>query len=379
VTTWLERWPAGSAQGPTVGVKDLIDVEGSVTTAGCRTLADRGEPAGADAACILSVRRAGGRLVGKTNLHELAFGTSGINPWFGTPPNPADPGRVPGGSSSGSAAAVALGEADFALGSDTGGSVRIPAACCGVVGLKTTYGLVSLEGVWPLAPSFDTVGVLAADVGGMRLGMEMLGVAMPKIGDLDGGVPGILGRADLGTSVEIDPVIGAAVDRAAVAAGFRLESVAIEDWSEAYVAQQRLLIHEASESDRHLLDIDGGRGVSEEIRSRLAAGSGVSEADLAVARDLRASWSVELGRTVGRYGILVLPTLAVRPPKLEEFGPGFNNLTAPVNIAGFPAISLPVPVAEMDRPPAGLQMVGLPGSEALLAAVASQIEAAVAG
>jgi amidase len=376
VTTWLDRWPAGDGRGPTVGVKDLIDVEGSVTTAGCRTFADRGEPARADAACIVAVRQAGGRLVGKTNLHELAFGTSGINPWFGTPPNPADPGRVPGGSSSGSAAAVALGEADFALGSDTGGSVRIPAACCGVVGLKTTYGLLSLRGVWPLAPSFDTVGVLAADVGRMSLGMEMLGVEMPKIGDLDGGVPGILGRAELGASIEIDPVIGAAVDRAVAAAGFRLESVAIEGWSEAYVAQQYLLIHEASGSYHHLLDIDGGSGVSEEIRSRLAAGSGVSQADLAAAGDLRARWTVELGTTVGRYGLVVLPTLAVRPPKLDEFGKGFNNLTAPVNLAGFPAISLPVPVAERDRPPAGLQMVGLPGSEALLAAVAAQIEAA---
>jgi amidase len=376
--TWIERWPAENGEGPTVAVKDLIDVQGSVTTAGCRAVADLGEVAMADAACILSVKQAGGRLVGKTNLHELAFGTSGINPWFGTPPNPADPGRVPGGSSSGSAAAVALGEADFALGSDTGGSVRIPAACCAVVGLKTTYGLVSLEGVWPLAPSFDTVGVLGAAVGGVVLGMEMLGVQM-RAGASGGGFGDTVGRLVL-PSVEIDPVIEAAVDHALAAAGLRPESVTVEGWPEAHIAQQRLLVHEASESDRYLLDVDGGGGVSEEIRARLASGSGVSDSDLAAAQALRVSWTAELAEMVRRYGVLVLPTLAVRPPRLDDFGAvrGFNVLTAPVNLAGFPAISLPVPVAEVDRPPAGLQIVGGPDSEALLAATAAHIEAAVA-
>jgi len=358
-------------------VKDLIDVEGSVTTAGCKTLSDRGEPAVRDAACIASIRRAGGRLVGKTNLHELAFGTSGINPWFGTPPNPADPGRVPGGSSSGSATAVALGEADLALGSDTGGSIRIPAACCGVVGLKTTHGLVSLEGVCPLAPSFDTVGVLAADVERVVLGMEMLGVEIPSAGNLPGGVPSCVGRVVLPPSVEIDTVIEAAIGSAVGAAGLRSESVMIEQWAEVYLAQQRLLVHEAVESDRHLLDVDGGQGVSEEIRRRIASGAEVSEADLAAARQLRVTWTAALGELVRRYGVLVLPTLAVRPPKLEEFGGPFNILTGPVNLAGFPAISLPVPVAEMRRPPAGLQIIGSPGSEALLVALATQIEAAL--
>lgn len=378
MTTWLERWPAGSGTGPTVAVKDLIDVAGSVTTAGCKTLADRGEPAAADAACIVSIRQAGGRLVGKTNLHELAFGTSGINPWFGTPPNPADEGRVPGGSSSGSAAAVALGEADVALGTDTGGSVRIPAACCGVVGLKTTHRLVSLEGVWPLAPSFDTVGVLALDVRRTVAGMEMLGVEMPKPSELPGGVPDVVGRVVLPPSVEIDPLIEAAVNRALAAGGFRAVTVQIDGWRDVYLGQQRLLSHEAFECDRHLLHIDEGRGVSQEIRTRLASGSHDNEADLARAEAVRTSWTARLGDLVARHGVLVLPTLAVRPPKLHEFGKGFNVLTAPVNLAGFPAISLPVPVDEVGRPPAGLQIVGLPGTEALLTALAARIEAAVA-
>src|SRR5438477_238731 len=114
------------------------------------------------------------RIVGKANLHELAYGVSGVNGWFGTPVNPLDPGLVPGGSSSGSAVAVATDVADVALGSDTGGSVRIPAACCGITGLKTTHGRISLEGVWPLAPSLDTIGPLARDVAGLTLGMQLL-------------------------------------------------------------------------------------------------------------------------------------------------------------------------------------------------------------
>jgi amidase len=369
----LERWPAGDGDGPTVAVKDLIDVAGSVTTAGCRTLADLGVEASVDAACISSIRRAGGRLVGKTNLHELAFGTSGINPWFGTPPNPADRGRVPGGSSSGSATAVALGEADFALGSDTGGSVRIPAACCGVVGLKTTHGLVSLEGVWPLAPSYDTVGVLAADVRRVVLGMAMLGVDMAPVEH-----PDVVSRAAFTEKVAVDPAIDAAVDRALALAGLAVEVALLDDWVDTYRAQQQVLSHEAFESDRHLLEIDGGAGVSEEIRSRLAGGSGVSEADVATARARAVDWTARLGAVVSRHGILALPTLAVRPPPLDAFGPGFNILSAPVNFAGFPAISVPIPVAVMDRPPCGLQLVGAPGSEAMLCSLAARIEAAAA-
>src|SRR6185312_11722115 len=131
-------------------------------------------PAPRDAACLAGARAAGARIVGRTNLHELALGVTGINPWYGTPVNPLDPSRVPGGSSSGSAVAVATGEADVAYGSDTGGSVRIPSACCGTAGLKTTWGRIPLDGVWPLSPSFDTVGPMARDIGGLVTGMQLL-------------------------------------------------------------------------------------------------------------------------------------------------------------------------------------------------------------
>ena len=149
-------------------------MRGVPTTAGCRAVAERAEPAAADAPCLAGARAAGAAIVGKANLHELAFGGAGTNQWYGTPVNPLDPGLLPGGSSSGSAVAVADGEADYGYGTDTGGSVRIPSAFCGLAGLKTTHGRISTAGVWPLAPSFDTVGPIAANVAGLAAAMALL-------------------------------------------------------------------------------------------------------------------------------------------------------------------------------------------------------------
>src|SRR5271165_1436149 len=173
MTTFITRLEHASG-GIRLAVKDLIDIAGVPTTAGSRALADTAVPAEGDAPCLAGARSAPVAIVGKVNLHELAFGASGVNDYFGTPVNPLDPDRIPGGSSSGSAVAVADGDADIAYGSDTGGSIRVPAAFCGVTGLKTTYGRVSLSGVWPLAPSLDTVGPMARDVAGVAAGMTLL-------------------------------------------------------------------------------------------------------------------------------------------------------------------------------------------------------------
>ena len=173
MATFITRLDEAGA-GPRLAVKDIIDVVGVPTTAGSRALARTAEPARRDAACLAGARAAGARIVGKTNLHELAMLPIGTNPWFGSPVNPLDSALIPGGSSSGSAVAVATDEADVALGSDTGGSVRVPAACCGIAGLKTTHGRVPLDGVWPLAPSLDTIGPMAATVAGLLTGMRLL-------------------------------------------------------------------------------------------------------------------------------------------------------------------------------------------------------------
>src|SRR5206468_3627425 len=252
VTTFLERF-AASGSGIAVAIKDLIDVEGSVTTAGSRALADA-PPAPADAACLTEIRRREATgdlwLVGKTNLHELAYGTTGINPWFGTPVNPLDAALIPGGSSSGSAVAVATGEADVALGSDTGGSVRIPAACCGVAGLKTTWGRVPLSGVWPLAPSLDTIGPLARDVAGLVTGMQLLERGFAAVSSTPADFE--VGRLR-GLGVSIDPVVEEAVDRALAAAGIAVRDVTLDGWRDTWSAADVILSAEAWRADGQLL------------------------------------------------------------------------------------------------------------------------------
>src|SRR6266568_4002450 len=170
---WIMRLDA-PGDGPRLAVKDCIDIEGLPTTAGCQLIAAQARPAARDAAVVAAARRAGARIVGKTNLTELCWSASGVNPWSGTPANPADPRRLPGGSSSGSAVAVAAGEADLAVGTDSGGSVRIPAACCGIAGLKTTLGRVPTTGLFELAASLDTIGPMAKTVDGLVLGMALL-------------------------------------------------------------------------------------------------------------------------------------------------------------------------------------------------------------
>ena len=160
-----------------LAVKDLIDIKGVVTTAGSEYVAKTGARASRDAECLEGARRRNVHIVGKTNLTEFAFGGSGLNQYFGTPKNRFNGKRrlIPGGSSSGSAVAVASGMADVAFGTDTAGSVRVPAACCGILGLKTTFRLVSLKGVFPLSPdNLDTVGPMAKDIPHLVQGMDLL-------------------------------------------------------------------------------------------------------------------------------------------------------------------------------------------------------------
>ena len=215
-------------EGARLAVKDCIDVAGVPSTCGSALIASTTRPATADAPCVANARAAGVRIVGKTNQHELMFGVTGINPWYGTPTNPLAPTLVPGGSSSGSAVAVATGAADIAFGTDTAGSCRIPAACCGVVGLKTSWGRIPVDGVMPLAPSFDVVGALARDVEGVALGMQLLEPgfvvatsAAPRIGRV---------------AVDADPSIDEAISSALAASGLPVEEADVGDWAQASVA-----------------------------------------------------------------------------------------------------------------------------------------------
>jgi amidase len=372
--TWVIRIAAdadGNGAGPRLAVKDCIDMAGLPTTAGCPVVAEMADPAVADAAVIVSAREGGARIVGKTGLTELCWSASGINHWAGTPVNPRDPRRLPGGSSSGSAVAVATGEADVAFGTDTGGSVRVPAACCAVVGLKTRYGRVPVKGVYPLAPSLDTVGPIGPDVAAVEAGMRLLepGFQAPgATGELTAGritVPASTGGAD--------PAVEAAVDRALAAAGVAVTRVPGWDSDAALSAIAVLIDAEGFRSNAYLMPYL--KQLSPHVRRNLERGARLTPADRASAERGRTTVRATFDALLADFPVLVLPTLLGPPPLLG--GPTFqlNALTAPVSLAGLPALSLPVPAA--GGVIASMQVIGI--TEERVLAFGRAIEAASRG
>src|SRR6267154_3482003 len=172
---FIDYWPPDpNSKGLRLAVKDNIDMKGVVTTAGSEIFSKTHKPAAKDAPCLAIARQRNLQIVGKTNLTEFAVSPSGINEYFGTAVNPLKRNLIPGGSSSGNAVALASGAADVAFGTDTAGSVRVPAACCGVVGLKTTFGLIPIKGVYPVEEHLDTVGPMGKDIDHTVQGMELL-------------------------------------------------------------------------------------------------------------------------------------------------------------------------------------------------------------
>jgi len=364
--TWIVRLDA-PGDGPRLAVKDCIDVEGLPTTAGCQLVAEQARPAARDAAVVAAARRAGARIVGKTNLTELCWSASGVNPWSGTPLNPADPRRLPGGSSSGSAVAVATGEADAALGTDTGGSVRIPAACCGVTGLKTTWGRVPADGVYPLAPSLDTVGPLGADVAAVELGMRLI-----EPGFAAGSCELAVGR--IRPELDVDPVTDAAVDAALAAAGLQVADVAGFDLRAAARATDVLIDAEAYQANAYLLPrLDR---LSPQMRRNMTESGALTADQVDAANGTRRAVREWFATTLDRYPFLALPTLAGAPPLLGERGMSLTVLTMPANLAGLPALALPVPGGPAGLP-ASLQLIGPPGGEEQLIALGRVIETAL--
>ena len=381
--TRLDSRSSGAEGLLRVAVKDLIDMAGLPTTNGSRVIAARAEshPAQSDASCLAGTRHAEqtGRavIVGKTNMHELAFGVTGINPWFGTPVNPLDGRLVPGGSSSGSAVAVATGEADVAFGSDTGGSIRIPAACCGVVGLKTTRGRVPLGGVLPLAPSLDTVGPMAATVAGVVEGMGLLEPGFEPAPGATGAETVSVGRVRLPADGWVDD----AIDTALRAAGFRVTELPLPGWDRATEAVATILGAEAWGVHAALWRDHAGE-LSPDVAERLAKSSAITAAQVASAWEHAARWDDELREAfqgAAAFDLLALPTIATTPPTLDDAATLTEiRYVAPFNLAGLPALSLPVATpTSVERPvPASLQLVAPAGGEELLCAAASAVEEA---
>jgi amidase len=316
------------------------------------------------------MRSANVSIVGKTNLHELAFGFTGVNHHYGTPMNPFNRAIIPGGSSSGSAVAVATGDADIAVGSDSAGSVRMPAACCGVIGVKLTNGSVPLTGVWPLAPSLDSLGVFGRDVDAAQVGAELLTgnaikgpVAVPWIGRIRG--------------LAAHPSVENAVDAAFHNAGIRYRDVTVPSWDAALRAVRTLITYEAWNSNRSLVTRfeEVGYGIGDDVMIRLRHGKTIVKSQLAEVSVVRAALDEEAACAFREVEVLALPTLPVPPPQLA-LGTAVDlaRFTAPVNLLGLPALTVPVPSGS---DVAGLQLVAGHGQEALLFAVARRVARAV--
>ncbi|HEY3879235.1 MAG TPA: amidase [Trebonia sp.] len=370
--TWVVRIAGdadGNGAGPRLAVKDCIDVAGLPTTAGCPVVAEMAEPAETDAPVVASAREGGARIAGKTALTELCWSASGVNRWAGTPANPRDPRRLPGGSSSGSAVAVATGQADVALGTDTGGSVRIPAACCGVAGLKTTHGRIPVKGVYPLAPSLDTVGPLGADLDAVELGMRLIEPSFQVPGS-----PGPLTAGRIAVPAEAgeaDPAVTEAVDLALAAAGVELTDVPGWDADAARSAISVLIDAEGFRCNAYLMPYM--KQLSPHVRRNMERGARLTPADRAGAERTRAAVRGVFARLLADFPVLVMPTLLSQPPPVGGRGYPLTALTAPVSLAGLPALALPVPA------PGGLiasiQVIGM--TEERVLAFGRVIEAAL--
>jgi amidase len=366
----------GELSGVSLAVKDVIDVAGVPTGGGNPDFLSEASPATSDADAVAALSAAGATIVGKAITDELAFSLSGTNVHYGTPLNSAAPGHVPGGSSSGSASAVAGGEADIALGTDTAGSVRVPSSYCGVFGLRPTHGRVSLRGALPLAPSFDTCGLFASDGELLeRAGRLLLGSGS----DARGEAPV---RFVLGTDLlaEADPgvaeAVSAAAERLAGGLGVPIERVDVAsgrlgDWFQAFRARQLVEVWREWGpwiSSRHP---SFGPGVA----ARFEAASSARAEDAVSADAARDEVRGILDRVLPPGGALVLPTAATVAPlpdldadTKEDLRGRTMRLTCIAGLAGAPAVSLPVPT--VDGLPVGLCLVARPGEDETLLAAA---------
>ena len=351
----------GPLHGIPVAVKDLFDVAGHVTTAGAHP-GFRPPPATRDSEVVERLRAAGAVLLGKTALHEWAFGVSTNNPHFGPTRNPYDTSRIPGGSSGGSGAALAAGLAVLALGTDTGGSIRIPAALCGVVGIKPTYGLVSLRGVTPLSPSLDHAGPMANSVEDAFLLLEAISdfrrarEPRPKIF-----VPRSFFFDD------VNPRIVELVRESASRLG-TAETVDAGDPQGTWEANTAILLSDAAAFHEQRLrehpEWFGGA-----LAQRLSRGFDVRGIDYARARNVQREWTSSLTRLLGDHAVLAVPATPVPATVIgdregAELARVLTRLTAPFNLAGVPVLSLPI--GKVDGLPVGMQLVAAPGRESLL-------------
>jgi len=367
--------------GMPVSVKDLFDVDGEVTLAGSIALRDAA-PAKADATVVTRLRAAGAALIGKTNMTEFAYSGVGINPHFGTPGNPADTSRIPGGSSSGAAVSVAIGSCVAAIGSDTGGSVRIPAALCGLVGFKPTMRRVPTNGALPLAPSLDSIGPIARTVSDCLL-IDSLIADQPltthalDLASLRLAVPEDIVLDDLDDAVA--KAFTAALSKLS-AAGVQITEIPLPMLAEAkelylispyeaYPWHKELLSKRANEYDPRVV-------------KRIRLGTEASQADRDRLQQTRAQWQTRVEQAIAGYDALVMPTVPIVAPKIDALNASETNffeanrllLRNPsiINLLDGCAVSLPI--QRTGDLPVGLMLASPAMSDARLLSIALVVE-----
>jgi aspartyl-tRNA(Asn)/glutamyl-tRNA(Gln) amidotransferase subunit A len=360
----------GVAAGRRLAVKDLFDTAGVRTTYGSKVFAAHVPDTTAPA--VARLEAAGWASVGKANLHEFAWGITSENPHYGTVPNPLAPGRIAGGSSGGSAAALAAGLADGALGTDSGGSIRIPAACCGVTGFKPSFGLVPLDGCFPLAPTFDHAGPMARDVAGcahmlaaLAPGFEV--AALSALGELRVGVAWTE-RAEPLVRARVEAAAAHFPDRRPVDVPLPGPDVAPAFGGEAAEVHAELF---AAHRDQY----------GENVATKIERGLRLSDADVRAAVAARERYREQVAEAMDGLDLVVTPTLRmVAPPTgigdlvLRD---DVLELTFPWNAVGAPALALPCGAAELGLP-ASIQLVGSPGADATVLAAGRLLERALA-
>lgn len=351
----------GSLSGTTLAVKDIFDVRGLITGCGNPTKASESKPASNNAVCVQVLLDQGAEFIGKTQTDELAFSLMGQNVHFPYPVNPESPLRVTGGSSSGSAAAVAGGLADIALGSDTGGSIRAPAAFCGLIGLRTTHGRVSKKGAMPLAPSLDTVGWFAKDielyekVGAALLGEDWQKTPLQKLVFMP-----ILEQLLLNQqSVDAYRAMFARIHNQF--ANVQPAAQPTNSLDELYFCFRQIQGSEAWQSHGNWIS-SGQKNLSKGVFERFAYGANVSAGDLADQLERRVRFTAEFEDILGDDGVLVLPTVPGIAPLSREpyeeqqiYREQALRLLCLAGLSGLPQITLPL--SEVDGAPFAISLI----------------------
>jgi amidase len=370
----------GPLAGLTFAVKDIFDVAGYVTGCGSPEKRAESRPATVNAPIVQALLDAGARFVGKTHTAELAFSLDGRNEHDGTPINPAAPGRVPGGSSSGSAAAVAAGLVDFALGSDTGGSVRGPASFCGIVGLRPTYGRIDIDGTMPLAPIFDTPGWFARDIdmyariGAVLLGEDVEGPPLTRMVVAKDSLALMEGEAERSA---LAPAVAAATRALASDGDVTIWPDGLDQLQTIYRTMQGYQAWRA-----HGPWIEARKpDLNPAVKQRFAAAGRVTAEEFETAKGRRLEVMRRVHDLVGKDRIIVLPTMPGIAPRLDASEDEFEKFRsraipslAMAGLSGLPQISLPL--ASAHGCPLGLSLVGPPGRDRALIEAARAVMAA---